>query len=371
MKRRTFLKTAGGVIVLAGTGYYLASDKSNYERAPKPTASSKATSLSTDEQRILYLASLAPSGHNTQPWRVERTAPFHWTVCNDRSRWLPAVDPTQRETVLSLGAFLQTLELAAGALGYACQFSLLAATNQDERLMTVTLTKANASHFDTQKIVTRRTLRSGHLPDKLKSDDVRFLTAEAAGFIHYFSNDSKENRWLNEQTIEANRIQSFRDDAQHEQSEWMRFSTTTAKQHMDGLTTASMEIEGFSGWALRNFYGKDDVMKKGFLEKGIDKVVAQVKQSAGWLVITSKDNSVESLVETGRRLQRLWLNLRERNIAVHPMTQILEESATQKAVGSSIGLDGNIQFLLRTGYVKDYPPPVSLRRPVEWFVKTA
>ena len=89
-----------------------------------------------------------------------------------------------------------------------------------------------------------------------------------------------------------------------------------------------------------------------------------------WLLISSKDSTVATLLETGKRLQRLLLKIQERNIAVHPMTQILEEQETNQSLHSFIGNYGNIQFILRTGYVKNYPQPVSLRRPVDWFVRT-
>ena len=98
--------------------------------------------LKADEQQILYLASLAPSGHNTQPWLIKYLEPFHWIICNDKSKWLPAVDPTQRETMLSIGAFIQNLEYAAGDLGYKCRFDLIANTNQDEKVMKIKLLQA-------------------------------------------------------------------------------------------------------------------------------------------------------------------------------------------------------------------------------------
>ena len=103
--------------------------------------------------------------------------------------------------------------------------------------------------------------------------------------------------------------------------------------------------------------------------KNVSSVKEQVSKSAGWLLITSKDNSVATLLETGKRLQRLLLKIREKNIAIHPMTQILEEPTTQQTLHSSIGINDNVQFILRTGYVKNYPPPVSLRRPVDWFMR--
>jgi hypothetical protein len=47
----------------------------------------------------------------------------------------------------------------------------------------------------------------------------------------------------------------------------------------------------------------------------------------------------------------------------------LEEVSTQKILNQSIGIRDPIQFILRTGYVKNYPPPVSLRRPVDGFMR--
>jgi hypothetical protein len=76
------------------------------------------------------------------------------------------------------------------------------------------------------------------------------------------------------------------------------------------------------------------------------------------------------LLETGRRMQRLFLKVREKNIAIHPMTQILEELSTRQILNHAIGISENIQFILRTGYVKNYPQPVSLRRPVNWFTRS-
>ena len=95
-----------------------------------------------------------------------------------------------------------------------------------------------------------------------------------------------------------------------------------------------------------------------------------MSQSAGWLLITSKDNSVATLLETGKRMQRLFLKVRDKGIAIHPMTQILEEASISQTINQSIGITENIQFILRMGYLKNYPEPVSLRRPVDWFVRT-
>ena len=61
---------------------------------------------------------------------------------------------------------------------------------------------------------------------------------------------------------------------------------------------------------------------------------------------------------------------RERNIAIHPMTQILEEKTGVNQLAANHQASMIPQFVLRVGYLKRYPEPVSLRRPVRWFVQS-
>ena len=370
MQRRRFLTIAGSTVVIAGVTYYLCSDRNNFARKDSNQNSTTEIPLVDDEREILYLASLAPSGHNTQPWFIKCIEPYNWIICNDKTKWLPGVDPTQRETVLSIGAFMQNLEYAAGNRGYSCQFTMLATTNQDEHIVEVKLVKASViGTSEVAAIKDRRTVRSNYLNKLLRKEDSDYLFNEEKDFFNFIHNGSKEYQYLNEQTIEANKIQSYRDVAEKELSDWIRFSSRDAAIAMDGLTTASMEIKGISGWVVRNFYSKSNVMKINFRQKNIENVVEQVSLSAGWILITSKGDSVETLLETGKRIQRLFLKVRSKGIAIHPMTQILEESATSQVVNQSIGISDNIQFILRVGYIKTYPQPVSLRRPVNWFVR--
>jgi hypothetical protein len=71
--------------------------------------------LDPEIREILALASSAPSGHNTQPWAFYLNNNNHLTLHVDPARELPEVDAQRRETLLSLGCFLETLRLAAEA----------------------------------------------------------------------------------------------------------------------------------------------------------------------------------------------------------------------------------------------------------------
>jgi hypothetical protein len=63
-------------------------------------------------------AILAPSSHNTQPWRflIQRDTV---QVCADRSRALPVTDPFDRELLISCGAALFNLRAALSRFGCA------------------------------------------------------------------------------------------------------------------------------------------------------------------------------------------------------------------------------------------------------------
>jgi hypothetical protein len=176
INRGKFISIAVGTTIATVAIPYLLSDKTNFLRADiNPTDNNNET-LKPDEKEILFLASLAPSGHNTQPWFIHHLEPYHWIIGNDNRKWLPAVDPTQRETILSIGAFIQNLDYGAGAFGYVCDWSLLATTNQDERVMKVKLNKVvSKNSFDISKIKQRRTVRSNFLSDELKKEDIQNL----------------------------------------------------------------------------------------------------------------------------------------------------------------------------------------------------
>jgi hypothetical protein len=130
-----------------------------------------------------------------------------------------------------------------------------------------------------------------------------------------------------------------------------------------------MEFTGIAGFYVRNFFNRQSVLKKSFREQTVDVVAKLVKNCGGWLVITSHDSSIPTLIEYGRRWENMLLKIRDKNIAIHPMTQMLEESPWKDRVASELGLPGEVQWILRIGYLKSYPDPVSLRMPVTWFTQ--
>ena len=380
MNRRNFLKFSGEGILLLG-GLSMISGCSGLKRNDLPQFNGEKElikGLEKDEAEILYLASLSPSGHNTQPWTVKVVGPKHWMIGSDKKRWLPAVDPENRELLLSIGAFVENLVLAAGTFGYSVDIKIIAKNRTDTEIAEICLKKDKAQDFPLEKIKKRRTVRSNYLDQEIKTDDIKFITKHdtrscliptASPHSFYFPNTSPQGKYLQEGTIEANRKQAFRDPAQEELANWIRWSNKEGITHRNGLTPESMEIKGMGGLFVRSFYDRASVLKKSFREQTVDIVAKQVKTCGGWLIVTSQDSSIPTLIEYGRVWENMFLKIREKMIAIHPMTQMLEEEPWNKQIAKELGLNGEVQWILRTGYLKSYPEPVSLRMPVSWFVQ--
>jgi hypothetical protein len=85
----------------------------------------KATDMAEKMNFLLRYAILAPSGHNTQPWLFKIIGNDTIELYADRSRALPVVDPDDREMVISCGAALHYLRVAANHFGLAERVELL------------------------------------------------------------------------------------------------------------------------------------------------------------------------------------------------------------------------------------------------------
>lgn len=379
--RRRFLQHIGqGLFLLGSLGVMNSCRSADRDRlSVRDQRQRPIAGLAEDEMDILYLASLAPSGHNTQPWTIRIIEPQHWIVGSARERWLPAVDPQNREVLLSIGAFLENLIIAAEVHGYAVDLSVIAKSPSDKEIVDIRLRKGQVREFPLEKIKMRRTVRNNFSDREIGADDLRYITLPDKRphlvdvmMSHgvYFPNRSPQGRHLQEGTIEANRKQAFRDPAQQELANWIRWSNKEAEEHRNGLTPDSMEITGIAGLYVRYFYDRKSVLSESFRESTIDTVTKQVRTCGGWLVVTSQDSRIETLIEYGRMFEGMLLRIRERKIAIHPMTQMLEETPGRDAIAKELGLTGEVQWILRIGYLSTYPDPVSLRMPLSRLIMT-
>ena len=390
--------------------------------------------LDRDGAKILELAALAPSGHNTQPWRVHVHDEMDWMIDLDPMRTLPVVDPGHRESWLSIGAFCENLERAARQLGYRAEFDVRgdlsegsvhvrlrtgqtaggahddaaddaaedageAARSGDSNPASDAMQPPDAirsgetgaagetgtagrtqaagdagpadipASGDAGVLRARRTVRNGFSRKPLRNDTLEKLLHGIPG-VRFIAKDSDEGRSITEAVSGAVVQQNGDDAAMRELSEWIHWKTSEAEQRRDGLTPATMDIDGIAGLIARLFFSRKTVMGKSFRGKAVDIAREQLAQHGGWLLVSADCDALGDIIGAGRRYEQLGLRCREHGVAIHPMSQPLEEEPWSGDLRETLGMP-RLQFILRAGYIDEYPAPVSLRRPLADFVTAA
>lgn len=355
MKTKSIFALATLVSIFSGCGSV---SRENYDQE-----------LSNPIESIIYYASLAGNSHNTQPWFVEIVNDSLLYLKADFSRKLHIVDPDARGIFISLGAFIENLELAAGSLGYKADIEITAQHKMDSTVATIHLSKSQNSGYDLNQIKNRRTLRTPFHSTEISKEHLKSLISNNDSEVIYFSSSSEEGKYIAEQTLAAYTQQAKDDQAKQELANWMRFSNSDVEKHRDGLTTSGMGITGLGGFFVRNFYKPEDSMKDSFIKTGIEKTKEQTNNCGGWLVIIQNEDRPERWIKTGKLYERLNLDCRDMMIGFHPMNQMIEEESFEKNVNTYLSLPGVIQFVARIGYVDEYPPANSVRRSVKEVIR--
>mgnify|MGYP000854525444 CR=1 FL=1 len=323
-----------------------------------------------DTYKILYYASLAGSSHNSQPWRAEVFAGDSILVFADASRMLDVVDPEGIELLISVGAFIENLDIAAKALGYSTEITLHeTGISSSLPVASIHLVNAGSPHNQQQlkELELRTTLRIPFDTTAISWDDREKLVSFAPGNIIFVPSGSPDGRFMAKKELEAYTIQAYQKDAQDELASWMRFSDKDVNSKRDGLTPAGMGIKGIGGFMVRNFMKPEDSKKESFVKSGVEKTQKQVESCGGWIMISPGNDRVSDFIETGRIYERLNIQCRALNLGFHLMNQLIEVPAISEEVNERMASGKKIRFVARIGYVKDYPEPVSKRRPVESF----
>jgi hypothetical protein len=327
-----------------------------------------AVNISERDHFLLRHASLAPSGHNTQPWRVKIVSDSEWIIGWDKSRSLPAVDPKNRELLLSIGTFCEALNIAAKSIGLECVKKVTAKNAFSPELVKIRFTNTSASNEKMYALSKRRTIKNGFLSNELSREHINQITGEMKSKVYTFPKGSREAGLIDKAVLESNRIQAWRDDAQSELADWIRWRDKDSEKHRNGLTSAGMEINGLAALYVKNFFSRDDVLSESFRNQTVELTQKYLSSYGSWIILSTESENPETLIHTGGDFLKLGLNAYSRKIALHPMTQPLEEKGFEEALQKDLNIKGKMQFILRAGYVEKYPDPVTLRMPVERIV---
>ena len=372
---------AGGGIVLAaaGSGGLWAATR-DPARARLPW--SRAGGETEPRRRALSFAVLAPNPHNRQPWIADLGAEDGITLYCDLERRLPHTDPFDRQITVGLGCFLELLALAAANDGWRADIALFPEGEPQPRLdnrpvATVRFVRDENIEADPlfRHVLDRRSCKEPFEPARGVSGDTLARIAQAADAETVaFTNDAGEVAALRAHAWAAMEIELTTHRTLKESVDLMRIGKAEIEANPDGIDLGGPMMEALSLTGILNREAMLDMQSTVFKQQ-MPVLKAPFDTAAAFMWLTTQGNSRADQIKAGRDHVRLNLAATGLGVAMHPVSQALQEYPEMKphyeAMREALGIGGGqtLQMLVRLGYGPHVP--ASPRWPYETRIKTA
>jgi hypothetical protein len=372
--RRVILATGAASVALIGFGGYrlLHSDLAK-ARAPWRQA---GESFGDPRLDALAYAVLAPNPHNRQPWLVRLDGDDSLTLFCDKDRLLPETDPPGRQIFIGLGAFLELLRQAAAAKGFRLETVPFPEGEPwpvpDSRpVASVTFFADEAVEKDPLfgAALARRTVRvpfdRKSIPDANAMNNLGGVLRAGEGSFHWTAG-GEQAAAIKDICKRAWRIEAETQHTFHETVELTRIGDDAINENPDGIALSGPMMEAMHAAGVLTAEKMDE--PESMARKESIRFYEDLIEEAdvfGWL--TTEGNSRTGQLAAGAGWVRLHLGATIAGIAMHPLSQALQEfpemagplREIHEATGAAPPADdraGRIQGVFRFGYAK-FPPP--------------
>ena len=358
MNKRQFLIGGGCVAALSGGGVYLASDAmgtaSDYSEGSAALRRPLADAASVRD--IVRFATLAPSGHNTQPWAF-RVADRRIEIRPDFTRRTPVVDPDDHHVFVSLGAAAVNLSLASAARGWPGTIVFDPAAGGSVVFSSGPGRATSSDLFDA--IPRRQSTRADYYGRAVSSADLDLLIKAALvpGVDLVLLTDKPHIERLRELVVEGNSKQMNDPAFMRELRLWLRFNPRQALRTGDGLYSAATGNPAMPDWLGPRAF---DLLTTAGSEN--EKYTRQIRSSSGIAVFAGVQSDPAHWVAVGQACQRFSLQATALGLKHAYINQPVEVAALRSELASLVGLNGRRpDIVMRFGHGADLP--FSARRP--------
>ncbi len=313
----------------------------------------------TDFKEIIRYATMAPSGHNTQPWLFSIDE-NRITIYPDYRKRLPVVDSDDHALFISLGCALENLLIAAKHFGFRTNI-VYDLNEEGSEAIHVDLKSSDSSDntlFDA--IPKRQATRNTYDGQPIPENDLEALhrASEQESVRFKIFTEAADIERLTELVKEGNRLQFNNKAFVNELISWIRFNKSAAERTRDGLYGASMGAPSVPQWLGQLF------MKFASAEKEAQKCEKAIQSSAALMLFIAENNNKQSWIHVGQSFERVALTATQCNIRHAHLNMPCEEPSLGKELQNYLGLQNEQPLLLlRIGYAD--PMPGSFRKPVD------
>jgi hypothetical protein len=354
---RRLILTGGAGLALAAIGYNYFSMGSMADYDAETARQRAVLAASPDMKELVRYATLAANSHNTQPWKFV-VSDSEIRIMPDTARRTPVVDPDDHHLFAGLGCATENLVLAAAAQGRGADVIFDDSDNGQIKVNLSTTTSYESELF--KAIPHRQCTRSIYDGADVPADHLKRLgdAAKQDGVDVVLITDKAKREKLLEQFTAANSAQIADSAFVGELASWMRFNPYSALVNNDGLFSACSENPTIPS-------GLGKIIFPLTLTEGREnqKLVDQLRSSAGLAVFVSQKNDRAHWFNAGRAYQRFALQataLGIRNAFVNQPTEVVN-SRGEFARTLELG-ERRPDLVVRFGMAPTLP--MSLRRPV-------
>jgi hypothetical protein len=305
-------------------------------------------------QELVRCATLAPNGHNTQPWMFELST-GRISIRPDFSRRTPVVDPDDHHVWVSLGCAAENMVIAAAALGKHAD------VNFDPHEIRITLESGPSEPSPLFAAIFRRQCtRAEYDGQPLAGDVLQDLerAADPSGVRLLLLTERARIESVIEYVTQANGAQ-MRDPAfVSELKHWIRFDDSQAVLTADGLAARSSGSPTLPSWL------GGPLFSLFFREKSEnDRYVKHLRSSAAVAVFVGARNDPAGWFEVGRAYEHFALKATALGVRTAFVNQPIEVPAVRSQFAEWLGIGSQRpDLVVRLG--RGPLLPYSLRRPV-------
>jgi hypothetical protein len=313
---------------------------------------------------LVRYAVLAPSGHNTQPWRFV-LSDTHVDVIADMSRALRMVDPHDRELTMSCAAAAETLLAALRAFGLTGTLlpqPLPPVADVIARVTLLPTPRADAIDYAMlNAIAMRRTVRRAYAETAVPAEVQALMreTARPFGVELSLFEDTAMRDAVAELVVDADRAQFADPRFRDELASWMHPLTSPAG---DGLAGPGF---GFPDWATRVAATLMRTFDLGSAVARMDKPNVLGAPLLG--VFSTRGDTRVEWIATGRALAAVLHQLTMHGLVNAFLNQPVEVTGIRPQLAQLAAPGRKPQLLSRFGYLKEgvAMPPHAARRPLD------
>ncbi len=356
-RRNIFLGGGALAVVGASAAYDVVRNMGSLGDYEASVAVTRATLTEAPEiGEFLRYATLAPSGHNTQPWKFRAKA-NRIAIVPDLARRTPIVDPDDHHLFVSLGCAAENLALASAARGRAGEVRFDPANGGSVAFAFSSSAPKPSALFEA--IPKRQSSREEYDGRPVSSANLQTLAAAAAisGVDLVLMTDRPRLDRIRDLVIAGNSTQMSDKAFVSELRSWMRFSPREAIRTGDGLFSATTGNPILPAWLGPTFFDL------GFkISSENDKYARQMASSSGIAVFVAQKEDHEHWILAGRAAERFALQATALGLKCAFVNQPVEVARLRPELASLIGLPGRRpDLVMRYGYGP--LSPYSARRP--------